>query len=50
MWNSLMFEHVCSMLHWRNSLAPSETPDPTKAAEMKRHYDEILALAEAEYA
>lgn len=49
-WNALMLGHVRSMLHWRNSLPPGEDPDPAGVEGMERRYDEILALAEAEYA
>lgn len=49
-WNAQMLGHVRSMLHWRNSLPPGEDPDPEEVGGMERRYDEILALAEAEYA
>lgn len=49
-WNSLMLEHVRSMLHWRGSLAAGAEPDPEEVAAMEERYDEILRLAEAEYA
>lgn len=49
-WSGQMLEHLRSMLHWRNSLAPGDPPDPAEVAGMEARYDEILALAEAEYA
>lgn len=49
-WNRQMLEHVRAMLHWRKSLPPGEPPDPAEVAAMEARYDEILALAEAEYA
>ena len=49
-WNAQMLEHVRSMIHWRNSLKPGEAPDAEDVEAMVARYDEILALAEAEYA
>ena len=49
-WNAQMLGHVRSMIRWRNSLPPGEPPDPAEVAAMEARYDEILALAEAEYA
>lgn len=49
-WNARMLEHVRAMIHWRNSLAPGAPPDPAEVEAMERRYDEVLGLAEAEYA
>jgi len=49
-WNALMLEHVRAMVHLRNSLPPGGGPGPAEAAAMEARYDEILALAEEEYA
>ena len=38
------------MLRWRSSLAPGAPPDPAEVEAMERRYDEVLGLAEAEYA
>jgi hypothetical protein len=49
-WNARMLEHVRAMIHWRKRLPPGGGPDPAEVAAMEARYDEILALAESEYA
>lgn len=48
-WNSRMLAHVRAMVHWRKHLPPGAGPDPAEVDAMEARYDEILALAEAEY-
>lgn len=49
-WSRQMLEHVRSMVHWRNSIPPGDPPDPAEVAAMEARYDEVIALAEREYA
>lgn len=54
-WNRLMRELIREMIHYRNSLDPDDgrnpdEADPEKVAKYEARFDEILQLAEEEYA
>jgi hypothetical protein len=53
-WNRLMAELLGKMVHFRKHLDPEDGRDPDQidpdmVAELERRYDEILAIAKAEY-